>query len=431
MKPTGWLLVRRRRACGKAIEKPGGNICKAARLPAVLVSTAALLGGCQSSSGDDTAAVQMAVDRGGIVKFPSGTYMLSKTVVIRNSNTIIQGSGPQTVFVYNPSSIRTHCKNDRAFTTPCDVSENPVRQILGQIAAGDTAFKANEDASDLHQGDWLIVTERDAKVDSFVTIDWARVESTDGQLVTLQIPFRTSFPNSHAWIAGKAGLGFRRMPQVVEGTQFRDFSIRVPQGGLGSFAPGISIFAALHTLVDNVIVDDYVAQPLYSYLSKDVTIINSSGLGHSVLNEFAATVDLTLENNIFGNNDGPALGLNLGTAFFSVTDNTLPVSRNIGLYLMLGVHDGFVSGNMIAHVASSSDSTGILAWGTQNVQIIDNYLEGGDGLKSLGISVRNSQSLADVSIPSIGNLFEPNEFGAGWYSDYDPGNAAQTLAKSP
>jgi Pectate lyase superfamily protein len=399
--------------------------------PPMLAAAAALLISCNSSERDDTTAVQMAVDRGGVVNFPSGTYLLSKTIVVRKSNTTIQGTGPRTVFIFNPSAIRTHCENDRAFTTPCDVSALPVRQISNQISVGDVTFKAVDDTSDLQPGDWLIVTERDAKVDDFVAVDWARVESTDGRTVTVRNPFRVAFSNSRAWVDGKAGLGFRRIPDVVEGTQLRDFAIRVPQGGVGSAAVGVSVFAALHTQIDNINVDDYGAQSLYSYLSKDLTITNSSGQGHSVLNEFAATVDLTLEHNVFGKSDGAALGLNLGTAFFSVTNNALPASRNIGLYLMLGVHDGIVSDNVIEHVASSSNSTGILAWGTQNVRITDNYLASGDGPESLGISVRDSQNLADVPIASTGNVFEPNRFGSGWNSIYDPDNAVQTSAPSP
>ena len=42
---------------------------------------------------DQTAMIQQQVDQGGTVTFPAGTYVFSKTIVPRKSNTIIQGIG--------------------------------------------------------------------------------------------------------------------------------------------------------------------------------------------------------------------------------------------------------------------------------------------------------------------------------------------------
>ncbi|HEY2339801.1 MAG TPA: glycosyl hydrolase family 28-related protein, partial [Steroidobacteraceae bacterium] len=68
---------------------------------------------------DDTAAVQAAVDQGGVVSFSAGTYHLTRTITIRHSGTVIVGAGPSTVFEYQPSQQLQHCENDRVFTTPC------------------------------------------------------------------------------------------------------------------------------------------------------------------------------------------------------------------------------------------------------------------------------------------------------------------------
>ena len=58
--------------------------------------------GCGAGS-DSTADIQAKVDAGGTITFPPGTYLLTRTIVVRKSNTIIQGTGPETVFLFRPS----------------------------------------------------------------------------------------------------------------------------------------------------------------------------------------------------------------------------------------------------------------------------------------------------------------------------------------
>ena len=142
-----------------------------------------------ASGGDDTAAVQAAVDAGGVVTFPAGQYLLTKTVVVSKSNTVIQGVGPTTVFTFKPALPLSKCVNDRAFTTLCDVFFMPRRQITAPIAVGDRTFAASGDLSDLVSGDWLIVTERDQKFADIVAVDWAQVVSVAGATVTTAAPF--------------------------------------------------------------------------------------------------------------------------------------------------------------------------------------------------------------------------------------------------
>jgi hypothetical protein len=125
----------------------------------------------------------------------------------------------------------------------------------------------------------------------------------------------------------------------------------VPDSGQG--VPGISVFAARHTLIDNVTVQDPNGQPLYSYLAKDLTIQNSHGYGDQILNEFGASVDLKLEGNTFSGKNSAGLGLDFGSGFFQVTGNTIPLSADIGMYFLYGIHDGRVADNSISFVAIS------------------------------------------------------------------------------
>jgi hypothetical protein len=389
----------------------------ALRRTLAIFATVQLLFACDDNH-DDTAAVQRAVDRGGVVKFDPRIYYLSRTIVIHRSNTVIQGAGPQTVFQFQASSVREHCANDRVFTTPCEVYfEQPARRIAKAVAIGDRSFSATDDASDIQPGDWLLITDKDAVIGDVVTSDWVQADSVSNSEVHVRTPFRTAFANSRIWEPGISGLGFRRIVPLVENTEFRNFNVIVPTG---TSAVGISVIAALHTTIDHVVVDSFNGQPLYSYVSKDLTVTNSDGHGHGVLNELAATVDLTVRGNRFSEDDAAALGLDLGTGFFDVSNNEIAMSRNIGGYLLYGVHDGTFGDNRIGFVGSGGNAFGILAWGTQNISISDNYLAGGEGPRSTGISVRSYAGA--IVIPSINVTLSGNTFGSGWAFDYVSGS---------
>ena len=58
---------------------------------------------------------------------------------------------------------------------------------------------------------------------------------------------------------------------TISRAQFRDFTLKVPDSGQD--IPGISVFNAQRVLVENVDVQDSNGQALYSYMSKDVTLI--------------------------------------------------------------------------------------------------------------------------------------------------------------
>jgi hypothetical protein len=273
--------------------------------------------------------VQLALDRGGVVTFAAGIYHLKKTIIIRNSNTVMQGEGPQTFFEFQSSKPPVACENDRVFTTPCEIINQPPRRITSAISIGDQSFNATDNVSDLQPGDWLIISENDQVIGDIITIDWVQVRSVAGLVVNVQQPFRTAFSVKRHWDPGRSGLGFRKVIKLVENIAFRDFSISVTNAGTGTSAACISVFAALHTMIDHIEADSFDKQTLYSYIPKDLTITNSSGTGHNQLSEFAATVDLTLRGNRFSKEESAGVGLDLGTAFFDVVDNTLETSRNI------------------------------------------------------------------------------------------------------
>jgi len=355
----------------------------------LLFPVVSILAGCGDSMDlSNTAEIQEKIDQGGVVTFAPGTYVLTKTIVVRKSNTTIQGAGPETMFVFEPDpGQQVHCVNDRAFTTPCDVEDHfPARQIVSPITSGDTAFTTAVDVSDLQPGDWLIVGEKDSLAGDYVGIDWVQVASAMANTVRTATPFRISLPDARPFDTSgfksglpsfgySGGLAFRKIPHLVEGVQFRNLTVRVPDSG--AIAPGISVFAAKDILIDSVSIEDENGQALYSYMAKGLTIRNSSGYGTKVLNEFGATVDLKLENNTFSASRTAALGLDFGTGFFQVTGNTMPMSTSIGAYLLIGVHDGFFTNNSVSIVHAADppgNTTGILLRGTSDITVTDNLL---------------------------------------------------------
>jgi Pectate lyase superfamily protein len=401
--------------------------------PKTVAATAALiacLSGCgqsQSVSANstatvnstfDTAAIQTAVNNGGVITFAPGKYLIDSTIMIRKSGTVIQGSGRDTVFIFKPTLPQVSCVNDRAFSTPCDVISTIRRPIESPIAVGDTSFTTASDISDLRKGDWLIVDEDDSTLGGVpVTVDWAQVSDVSLNTLTFSTPFRTAFSTARQFSeSNRVGLGFYKLPELIENVEFRDFSVLVPDSGAG--APGISVFAAKDTIIYNVEVQDENGQALYSYISKGLRITNSSGDSGKLLSEFGATVDLTLENDVFISQQSAALGLDLGCAFFDISNISIPRSTNIGAYMIIGIHDGRFHDSSISFVASAGDAVGILARGTQRITITGNALAGGAG-NSIGISVGPQLQGVDIPIPSVGNVLTPNSFGTQWMFDYD------------
>ena len=400
-------------SCGKVREVNRVFLALANYLAGVI--SIGLLAGCAGGSSatpsvapsssvaasDDTASLQALIDKGGVIQLEPRMYHLTSTLVIRRSGTVLVGAGDRTVLEYIPSQTPKHCMNDRVITTPCDFDDPLPRQIAAPINTGDTVFSAvnSTDVQDVQVGDWLLINDYDSVIGDRVAVDWVQVQSVTGLQISVAQPFRMAFTNARPWVAGKSGLGFERITAVVENTELRNFSIVVDQGGAG--AAGISIFGALNTTIDGISVTDHKAQPLYCYLAKGLTITNSQTQGGGILSEFASSVDVTIEGNHFRSTSGPGFGLDLGLGFFTVSGNTVDQSANAGIDLLYAVHDGTVSGNQIAQVSSTGaggSGSGMLVWGSQNITISSNYLAGGDGAESIGISVR----------PFAGELPEPD-----------------------
>jgi Right handed beta helix region len=361
---------------------------------------------------DDTATLQSAVDKGGTVTLSARTYHLTRTIVLRHSGTVIVGAGPETILDYQPSQgPPQHCGNDRVITTPCAFDDPPPRRIAASIRVGDTSFTAAvaEDLADVHPSDWLLVNVYDSVIGDRIAVDWVQVQSVAGLQVNVTQPFRMAFDATVSWVPKKSGLGFEPVP-LVENLELRNFKVSVERTPSTNTA-GISIFGALNTTIDGVTVENYNGQPLYCYLSKGVTIRNSRGIGGGVLSEFASSVDVTISDNHFSSNS-PGFGLDLGLGFFTVSGNSVDQSANAGIYLLYNVHDGSVVNNQVAQVARTTQdqsAVGLMIWGSQNITVSNDYLAGGDGPNSIGISIRSYAG--EVPEPDTGVVLNSNVIG--------------------
>lgn len=355
---------------------------------------------------------------------PAGNYVLRHTILVNNN---VRGVGPGTHFLFQPSPPFLECQNDRAFTTSCDTlydrstqAFKPRNRIAAPIAIGDTSFQAADPDTGLAPGDWVIVTEKDNAVKDVVAIDWAQVASVNAVTVHVVSPFRTAFSVKRAWDPLYGGLGFHKAVHTGRNISLSNFSLQVSYLDPGNGMAAISIYTAQHISVDQVQVTNPFGQALYTYQSQDVQFTNCYGDSGTILSEFAATVDLQISNCRFRSSGDAALGFDLGTGFFSVSQSSA-TAFGIGLYLLYGVHDGSVESVHLPYVNASGNAVGILARGTQNVTITGNQLDGGDGASSIGLSIGAAWNL-EVPIPSSGNVIAPDSFGPHWINDYDPSN---------
>jgi Right handed beta helix region len=232
-----------------------------------------------------------------------------------------------------------------------------------------------------------------------VAVDWVQVASIDGTTVNVVQPFRMAFTTALPWMAGKSGLGFEPVTPLVQGIEIRNLSIKVDPTTTTNVV-ALCAVGALDITIDNVTVTDTLGQPFYSYLSKGYALTNSTAYGGTVISELAATVDLKVSGNTFSS-DAPGIGVDVGTGFFTITNNTVSKSANAGMYFLYDIHDGTISSNQIAEVVVSGDETssdGMLILGSRNIAVTDNNLAGGTGPDSVGIDIR----------PYAGALPEPD-----------------------
>jgi len=98
--------------------------------------------------------------------------------------------------------------------------------------------------------------------------------------------------------------------------------------------------------------------------------------------------------------------MDLGTAFFELTGNAIPVSKNIAIYSTANVHDGTISDNTIGYVDGPQNAVGLYLEGSPNVKVTGNSFAGGNG-DSIGILVK-PQTTGIFSWPDTGDVLSGN-----------------------
>jgi hypothetical protein len=369
--------------CGTEFE---GNAAKLVRIRVeqfakkmVAILVAVILAGCGGGGGastpaptppppvaqtqDDTSAVQAAVDAGGVVNL-SGTYLLTQSIVVTKSGTVIQGGG---TFTYKPGTKPTGCSNDAAFTTPC-IDSMPRQQITANIAIGSNTLTAAGDLAALVPGVWLVISERDNLHGDIVAFDWAQVRSVASQTVTVSAPFRTAFSAAQPFDPNVSGLGFIVLPNPVSDIEYRNITINAPN------AVAIQIDGSINVTVENVTTT--AGDGLYSFQAKGLTVSNAN-VSATVMNEFAATVDLQLLDSTFASSGGAAIGLDLGTGFFTINEDTVTESVNVSTYFFVGVHDGVMENTTVAPASANPAGYAVLSLlgdGAYNCTVTNNSL---------------------------------------------------------
>lgn len=346
---------------------------------------------------DDTAEIQARLDLGGVVQLDARTYHLTRTLMVWQSGTTLQGKGDATVIEFSPTEPRKHCTTDRVITTRCALSSTAPLGVAGPIRVGDTSFTVinADDAANLGAGDWVLIGSWDPGILDGVThtayvttVDWVQVASVSGATVTVTEPFRQEFVNLFPYksTAGNTAIGLTFQKILVT----RDITVQslkiVVADGIG--AAGVCVLSTLNANVNHVTVITKASQPLYSEYSKGATFDSNTVTGGNTLSEFATSVDLTISNNSFSAAAAPGIGLDLGTGYFTVTGNTLHASANAGIYALYHVHDGVISGNVldkVITVGGAARSIGILLEGSPDIKVTGNTLLGGVGATSVGI----------------------------------------------
>lgn len=373
---------------------------------------------------DDTAAVQALLDAGGVVQLDARTYHISRTLMMSHSGTTLQGHGASTVLFYEPPAPGTvkHCQNDRVITTRCALSATIPLEVAGAINVGDTSFQAanSSDLAGIGAGDWLLITNWDPGIKDgtfhtsyATTVDWVQVANVSGTTVNVTVPFRQAFSTPFPYTPSTggtitSGVGFQKI-FVTQDLAVQDLSIVVDPSAAGS-AVGVAILSTLNATVQRISVTTHgTADPLYSEYSKGATFANNTTTGAG-LSEFATSVDLTLAGNTMSSTNSPAIGLDLGTAFFTVNGNRILASANAGIYALYNVHDGAISNNDLAYVDTVNGATraiGILLEGCPYVSVTGNSLAGGAGATSVGI-LFSAYAAAQLPEPDTGDTASGN-----------------------
>jgi hypothetical protein len=365
-----------------------------------------------TETSDDTAELQADLNAGGMTQLAGRIYHTTKSLIYTQSGSGLIGT-VGTVIDFTPppkGTARDWCVNDRAIAMQCGLSTTGVLPIANAISVGATSFTVVNlaDVADLNPGDWIIVTDTDPSVADASShtgyptyVDWAQVASVVGTTVNVVTPFRMAFDASLPFIEGDSGLGFVKTTALHD-IVLESLTLKVEEGGAG--AAGIYILGTQGALIKNVTIVDTTSDQLYVEQSKGTTVTGCNITGGALLNEFAESVDLTISENTF-TSQGLAIGLDLGTGFFSVTDNTIAQSVHVAMYAVYHVHDGVISGNIIDPVTTitSDPSVGIVVYGSPGVSVTGNTLLGVDGSNVGSIGVQMEGRQADLSELATGD----------------------------
>ncbi len=368
---------------------------------------------------DDTATLQAALDQGGVVKLEARTYHTTAMLNIAVSNPTLEGAGPATKIEFTAPTGATlvSCGNDRVIATNCGFSRSYPLGIASNIAKGATSFEAQNasDVAGLAAGDWLYIAAWDLGIadaaahTAYATVvDWVQVESVSGTTVNIVGSFRQPFTAAGVFSlqsdgASNGGISFQKVIPL-SGIVIENLTVQVDSDINSTNTIAIFVVGTLGTLVHNVTITTPNGRALYAESSKGTTFdgINATG---AYLNEFAETVDLTISNSTFKMSKAPAIGLDLGTAFFNVTGNTF-TSVVDGIYALYNVHDGSISNNTFLMAPLQN---GVLLYGSPNISVTGNNFEGSSTSGSIGIHAA-ADPHAHIPEPSTGDVQSGNTF---------------------
>jgi hypothetical protein len=159
-------------------------------------------GGDPTGATDSTAAIQAALDLGGVVRLPAGTWRVDGLLTVRASGTVLRGDGPDATFVH---FTRAEGMTGVANLTFAGASQQGADRPLAVDGASGSREVTLTDAAGLAPGDDVLVgwTITPAFIEAHgMTGVWAvsadqwrpffrrTVVAVDGDRVTLDVPLR-------------------------------------------------------------------------------------------------------------------------------------------------------------------------------------------------------------------------------------------------
>lgn len=349
-----------------------------------------------SDAFDEAVAVLVAAGGGVLVLSPGLTYKTTRITTINGSHITVQFNEAEILF--QPTDPVTY---DRAFLVHNDDGFSAERAVTsGAIAIGDTVF-TGDDADDLLNGDWLMVTETGASVSGADTVyfDWVQVDSTAGDDITIIGGFRIPFPGTHGPVV------YQRITNLVEGVKVLGPRIRTTNSSVA--LPAMCVGVARNTTIVDAVVDPRKGNGIATFRAAGLELRNFTQLrGNGQATEIASTVDLVMMGCHIGAVGAPAdtsaLHLDFGSAFFVVTGNHFYAGANIMINLEC-VHHGLFTNNTLGWVRNETiDGRGISGYGCQYVTCAHNILGGGVG-SSIGIAFQDTSGYPTLDVPTFGN----------------------------